>query len=118
MVYGIILGVYGVNLVCENNCYDYNLIIDIDEVGILICGYGFFNQVNGNLLCNNVVYDIGKLLYNSDYDEGMVLIIYDINQDGVGGNIYRNNLLRSSDFVVVFIYLQDDGFYYIVMEFN
>ena len=116
--HGIILGVYGANLVCENNRYDHNLITDTDEAGILIRGYGFSNQVSGNLLRNNVVYDTGKLPYNNDYDQGTGLIIYDTNQDGVGGNTYRNNLLRSSDPAVAPIYLQDDGFYYTATEFN
>ncbi|MEO0873231.1 MAG: right-handed parallel beta-helix repeat-containing protein [Bacteroidota bacterium] len=116
--HGIILGVYGDGLVCEDNRYDHNLIIDTDEAGFLISGFGFSNKVQGNILRNNIAYDTGKSPYENDYEIGTSIILYDTNEDGLGPNTYQNNLFYSPDPVAVPVYLQDNDAYYTADEFN
>lgn len=116
--HGVVLGVYDDGLVCEDNRYDHNLIIDTDEAGFLISGFGFSNKVQGNILRNNIAYDTGKSPYENDYEIGTSIILYDTNQDGLGPNTYENNLFYSPDPMAVPVYLQDDDAYYTADEFN
>ncbi len=116
--HGIIISVYDVGLVCEDNRYDHNLIIDTDEAGFLVRGYGFSNKVQGNILRNNIAYDTGKAPYENDYEEGTAIVIYDTNDDGLGPNTYQNNLFYSPNALAVPIYLQDDNTYHTAAQFN
>jgi len=65
--YAFILGIYGTGLVSENNRFDHNLIIDTDEAGFLIRGYGFSGQVQGHSIRNNIIYETGQAPYGNAY---------------------------------------------------
>ncbi len=116
--HAFVLGIYGTGLVCKNNRYDHNLIIDTDESGFLVRGYGFPEQVQGNSIRNNILYETGQTPYNNEYSIGTGLVIYDTNLDGLGGNTYQNNLFYSSDINANAVFDQDNSMYYSASQFN
>ena len=116
--HGIILGVYRAGLVCENNRYDHNLIVDTDESAFLVRGYGFSNKVQHNIIRNNIAYNTGKSPYDADYDVGTSLVIYDTTTDGLGPNTYQNNLFYSSNPLAMAVYQQDTDSYESAEQFN
>jgi hypothetical protein len=112
------LAVYGDGLVCENNSYDHNLIIDTDESAFLVRGFGFPNQVKNNAIRNNIIYNTGKAPLDNAYNPGVGLVIYDTNLDGVGPNTYQNNLFYNSELAADFVYLEDNNTYFSTSDFN
>lgn len=115
--HAFVLGIYGAGLVCADNRFDHNLIIDTDESAFLVRGYGFAGQVAGNAIRNNIIYETGKAPYAGAYQSGTGLVIYDTETDGVGGNSYQHNLFYSS---LTFdpVYIQDDNAYLTTTAFN
>ncbi|MFK8008063.1 MAG: T9SS type A sorting domain-containing protein [Saprospiraceae bacterium] len=116
--HAFVLGVYGTDFVSENNRFDYNLIIDTDESAFLVRGYGFTNQVSGNSIRNNIIYQTGQAPYNNAYTEGTGLVIYDTNTNGVGPNTYQNNLFYNSLATTNDVFYQDISTYYSASQFN
>ncbi|MEN0047699.1 MAG: 3-coathanger stack domain-containing protein [Bacteroidota bacterium] len=116
--HAFVLGVYGANLVSQNNRFEHNTIMDTDEAGFLVRGYGYSNQVKDNLIQNNILFDTGKAPYNNAYAVGTGLVIYDTNTDGLDGNTYRNNLFYSSIPNYQAVFLQDSSRYYSASQFN
>lgn len=117
--YGFMLAIYGTDLVCKNNRFDHNLIIDTDEAGFIVRGYGdFSNQVTGNSIRNNIIYQTGQSPYNNAYTPGTGLVIYDTSFDNLAGNTYQNNLFYSSIPNAPAVYRQDDVSYFSATEFN
>lgn len=115
--HAFILGIYRIDLVSKNNRFDHNLIIDTDESGFLVRGYGFAGQVENNAIRNNILYETGQAPSNNAYAQGTGLVIYDTDMDGVGGNIYRNNLFYSTTTTEV-IFNQDNSTYYNSTQFD
>lgn len=116
--HAFVLGVYGADLVSQNNRFDHNLIIDTDEAAFLVRGYGFSNQVNGNSIRNNIIFQTGLAPYNNAYTNGVGLVIYDTTSDGVGPNTYLNNLFYNSLETNHDVFNQDLGVYYSASQFN
>ena len=116
--YAFILGIYESGLVSQNNRFDHNLIIDTDEAGFLIRGYGLPGQVKGHVIRNNIIYETGQAPYNNAYNIGTGIVIYDTSMDGVGGNTYQNNLFYSSSPSADVVFNQDNSTYYSSSQFN
>lgn len=115
--HAFILGIYGTDLVCQNNRFDHNLIIDTDEAGFLVRGYGFTHaQVKDNFIRNNIIYQTGQAPYNNAYAIGTGLVINDVG-DGVGSNTYQNNLFYNSN-EVEDVLLEHLNTYYTAVGFN
>jgi len=116
--HAFILGVYGTNLVSQDNRFEHNTIMDTDESGFLVSGYGFNNQVKDNLIQNNIIYETGKAPHNNAYNIGTSLVIFDTNTDGLDGNTYRNNLFYNSEPTYQAVFVKDDSAYYSADQFN
>lgn len=114
--HGISIGVYVAGLVCENNRYDHNLIVDTDEAGFLVRGYGLSGTISNNSFRNNIAYETGKAPYDSKYDVGTAFIIYDTDQDVVANNVYQNNLFYNASANDNPVQIQSA--YYTAAEFN
>ena len=112
------LGVYGPGLVCENNRYDHNLIMDTDEAAFNIRGFGFTNQVQNNLIRNNVMINTGLAPLNNAYNPGTAIYLFDTNTDGLGPNTYQNNLFYNTQSLTSTVFIDDTDTYLSIEEFN
>ena len=113
--YAFITSVYGANLVSHDNVFDHNLIIDTDEAAFLVINYGFPEEVTGHKFRNNICYETGLTPYNDAYPAGTAIVM---DEEGVGGNTFQNNLLFTDLPTAVALYLNNTGETFSVTELN
>ena len=116
--YAFIVGVYGDNLVSNNNRFDHNLIIDTDEAAFLFRNFGFPEIVQNHQVRNNIFYQTGQAPFNNDYNVGTGIVIYNSNGGGVGGNTFQNNLFYNDLGDVDAVYTRYNTSYYSATQFN
>jgi hypothetical protein len=98
---------YGEDLVCHDNRYDNNLIINCDEAGIRLRGGP--NDKTNNFFRNNLIVNCGR-----DSNEGLdhCGIVID-NHSSIYGNTFQNNCITGPVDQVIYyrlFYLTADGF--------
>lgn len=120
--FGLSLGIYGEGLVCQDNVYDYNLFIDLDEAGLLFRTYDIAGTIQGNYFRNNIFTQTGldPFFANSgasnpnQYNAGAAIVIYDqgglSNADAIGTNYFQNNLAFSNQNAAAF-FIRDEQYF-------
>jgi len=113
------LSIYGPGLVSQDNSFDHNLIIDTDEAGFQIRGFGFPIQVMNNTIRNNILINTAQAPRDDAYARGTGILIYDTNTDGVGPNTYQHNLIYNFSMDdPAMAYFQDTDTYFSAEAFN
>lgn len=112
------MGIYGANLVSQDNQFDHNLIIDTDEAAFQIRSFGWSGTVKGHQIRNNIIYQVGQAPYDERYAVGTGMELYDPDTTGVGGNVIQNNLFYHSQSDSNFVFVRDSATHYSVAAFN
>lgn len=89
---GILLSVYGVNLVCHDNRIENNLFVRTSEAAVALWSHGFPNKVRGNLVRNNIIFDAGYATARKA-DSGVAVLLRDTLE--VFGNVFAHNCVFS-----------------------
>ncbi|MTB52054.1 right-handed parallel beta-helix repeat-containing protein [Lewinella sp. W8] len=113
---GIVLAIYGLGLVCENNRYEHNVVHDLDESGFLIRNYGLPGTIQGNVIRNNILSATGRAPFNNDYPTGTGIHLYP--SSGVGVNTIQHNLYFDPAGSGVAVYDHDAATAFTSDEFN
>lgn len=101
---GILMSVYGQNLVCRSNRIEHNLFLRTSEAAVALWSHGFPNKVRGNLIRNNIFFDTGYATAHAA-DSGVAVLMRDTLE--VFGNVVQNNCMyspRSSEYFAVKYY--------------
>ncbi|MEM6770627.1 MAG: hypothetical protein AAF597_08600, partial [Bacteroidota bacterium] len=115
--HGITLAIYGPDLVCQDNRYEFNLIYDTDESGFLIRNYGHPNNtVQGNIIQNNIIVNAGLDPYQNRYPVGTGVLLH--SGFNVGNNTIRNNLYFNTNGLTNAVHDPDASASFTFTQFN